>query len=439
MNPNVKTVIKKQKRMLMLGDWHGASTGFGTVTKNILPHILKHYGDGLHIFFVAINYFGEPYVEGNMTVVSAKNYYTPLLEDGTTSAEPNPHGKHAFCMQLLGDKLGFDLVFLIHDIGLLDKNNIFQFLNEAHAYKQQNNLRNFKSVLYTPVDSRLTKEHIRNLHCIDTIITYNKFSRHEIVRNRPELLKRVKTIPHGINPDDFFVMEPAEVKKFREQYFGVENAGKIIFCNINRNQPRKAIGETILAFIEAKEQWPDAHLPPPFLYLHMLEKDPLMSGYDLREIFAQTDLVEGKDYKIAPQEFFTQANGADIATLRAIYNASDIYITTTTGEGWGLSVVEAFACRTPVILPLHTSFTEISSNGERAHTMHNMVPFINQFDQTIRMQTDIFECAEVMIQAAHELRSGESKKMINAAQQYARSLSWKAISDRFVEYFDELM
>lgn len=424
--------------MLMLADWHMASTGFGTVTRNILPHILKHYGDDMHIFFVAINYFGEPYVEGNITVVSAKNYYTPLLDDGITSAEPNPHGKHAFCMQLLGDKLGFDLVFLIHDIGLIDKNNLFLFLKEAHAYKQQNNLRNFKSVLYTPVDSRLTKEYIKNIHCIDTIITYNKFSRHEIVRNRPELLKRVKTIPHGINSDDFFVMPPEEVREFREQYFGVNNAGKVIFSNINRNQPRKAIGETILAFIEAKQQWPD-DLPAAFLYLHMLDKDPLMSGYDLREIFSQTDLVEGEDYKIAPQEFFTQANGADIATLRAIYNSSNIFVTTTTGEGWGLSVVEAFACRTPVILPLHTSFAEISNNGMRAYVMYNMVPFINQFDQTIRWQTDIFECAEVMIQAARELQTGESKKMIDAAQRYAKSLSWKAISERFIEYFDELL
>lgn len=438
MNPNKKIIVKKQKRMLMLGDWHGASTGFGTVTKNILPHILKHYGKDMHIFFVAINYFGEPYVEGNLTVVSAKNYYVPMLEDGVTLAEPNPHGKHSFCMQLLGDELGFDLVFLIHDIGLLDKNLIFSFLSEAKAHKQKNNQRNFKSVLYTPVDSYLTKAQVRNIHSIDTIITYNNFSRNQIVGIRPELIKRVKNIPHGINQDDFFVMPEPEMHKFRNEFFGEKNARKIIFSNINRNQPRKAIGETILAFIEAKKEWPE-DMPAPFLYLHMLERDPLMSGYDLPEIFLQTDLVEGEDYKIAPQEYFTQANGADIATLRSIYNSSDVYLTTTTGEGWGLGVCEAFACRTPVILPLHTSFLEISALGKRAYGMANMVPFINQFDQTIRFQTDIYECAEMMVHAARELLGRTNKKMLDEAEQYAKSLSWKGIAERFIGYFDELL
>lgn len=424
--------------MLILADWHGASTGFGTVTNNILPYIQAHYGKDLLIVMVAINYFGEEYTVGNLTVVSAKNYFVPEPQAAGEGQpmkviEPDPFGRHSFLRILAIDEVGFDLCFIIQDLSIVS--DLAVTMKEMKKYKQAQNKRNFKSLVYMPVDAKLTKAELYNIDFFDTIVTYNEFSRNEIVRNRPELLKKVKKIPHGNSSKDFFPMPEQEVAEFRKAYFG-DNADKIIFANINRNQPRKAIGETILAFIEAKKEW--ALERQPFLYLHMMEKDPLMWGYDLKKIFAQTDLVENVDYMIAPQEFFTKSNGAPISLLRSIYNAVDICITTTTGEGWGLSVTEAFACRKPVILPLNTSLIEISNNGQRAYGMTNMVPFINEFDHVIREQTDIYECADTMKGAAKNLLSGIDKPIIDAAQRYVGTLTWKSVSDKFIAYFDEL-
>ena len=42
-----------------------------------------------------------------------------------------------------------------------------------------------------------------------------------------------------------------------------------------------------------------------------------------------------------------------------MYNAADLYLTTSLGEGWGLGVTEAMACHTPVAMPRHTSLAEI--------------------------------------------------------------------------------
>lgn len=442
MNYNQKVVVKKKKRILLLADWHRASTGFGTVTKNILPHIMSHYGDDLMIFFVAINYFGEPYEEGNMTVVSARNFFTPEMQDGTM-AEPDPLGTHSFLMKLLADELGFDLAFIIYDIGLIKK--MIPTMKEFKLYRQKEKKKNFKTVIYSPVDHDLTKDDIEGLDFVDTIITYNEYSRNQVIRHKTLKATKVKVIPHGSNQIDFHPMDETVVSVFRKTYFGLgkDSDNKIIYSNINRNQPRKAISDTILAFIQAKESWPKEGVlagKKPFLYLHMLDKDPLMFGYDLKIIFSQTDLIEGEDYMIAPQEYFTSENGADISILRGIYNASDICITTSLGEGWGLGVTESMACRTPVIVPCHTSFVEISGgNGNRAHVVEYMVPFISPFDHRIRNQVDIDEFANMMIEAAEKRVEGSDMQMIEAAEKYVKSLSWRNISKQFVDCFDDLM
>lgn len=50
------------------------------------------------------------------------------------------------------------------------------------------------------------------------------------------------------------------------------------------------------------------------------------------------------------------------ASLVGFYNLADLLLTTTKGEGWGLSITEALACGTPVAMPDHTSCAEIGGH-----------------------------------------------------------------------------
>jgi glycosyltransferase involved in cell wall biosynthesis len=45
--------------------------------------------------------------------------------------------------------------------------------------------------------------------------------------------------------------------------------------------------------------------------------------------------------------------------VREIYNAADLMLTTTLGEGWGFALTEALACGCPIAAPAHTSCWEI--------------------------------------------------------------------------------
>ena len=50
-----------------------ARTGFGTVSKNIVRELKKHFKEEIDLHIIAINYFGVPYFEDDKTyIVSAK-------------------------------------------------------------------------------------------------------------------------------------------------------------------------------------------------------------------------------------------------------------------------------------------------------------------------------------------------------------------------------
>lgn len=301
------------KKVLCLFDYV-ARTGFGTVSKNIVHELKKHYGNKLHLDIIAINYFGEPFQEDENTyVISAR------LND----VKDDPYGRYFFLKVLKEND--YDGIFIMQDLGVIV--SFMDVLVHIKQEKKDNNKKVFKSIFYTPVDCKLVYQLVKGLEFFDLLVTYTEYGRKEINRVRPEL--KVKVIPHGNNSKDFY---PEKDEAFRKEYFG-ENADKFIITNINRNQPRKDFPNTIFGFIEAKEQW-NKNIPEPFLYLHTHPKDPM--GWDIRAIMLQTNLVEDKDYKLLPKEY--EEGGCTTEIMNKIYNASDVHLTTTLGEGWGMCI-----------------------------------------------------------------------------------------------------
>jgi glycosyltransferase involved in cell wall biosynthesis len=401
-----------------------ARTGFGTVSKNIVKELKKHYGDNLQLDVIAINYFGEPYHEDDNTfVISAR------LND----VNDDPFGRFFF-LKILKETDAYDGVFICQDLGTIT--SFMEVLEHIKQDKKENNKKVFKSIFYTPVDCpQLIYPLVKGLDFFDVLVTYTEFGRKLINKLRPEL--KVKVVPHGNSSKDFFPMAEEDIKKFRQEYFG-ENADKFIITNINRNQPRKDIPNTIFGFIEAKEVWRD-ELPKPFLYLHTHPKDPM--GWDIRALMMQTDLVEDVDYKLLPKEYEEQ--GTETELVNKIYNASDVYLTTTLGEGWGLGFSEAAACKVPIIAPYTTSFIEMSNYGKNAYMLESLYPFVNETDNVIRQQTDIYEIAETIKYVA-EAKCGLLEELnakailqekIENNYKWSKKIEWSEVCKSWVEYF----
>jgi D-inositol-3-phosphate glycosyltransferase len=409
----------KEKRIFAMFDYV-ARTGFGTVSSNIVKELKKHFGSNIKLDIVAINYFGEPYWEDENTLVQSGK-----LNDVNT----DDFGRYFFLKKLNDND--YDGVFICQDLGVISP--ILEIVNYIKNKKREENRKGFKTIFYFPVDTALIKELTKNLELADLLVTYTDYGRKEVLKHRPELKTKIKVINHGNNAKDFYPLSQEQRNKFRQEYFGV-NANKFIITNVNRNQPRKDIPNTIFGFIEAKKIW-QSDLPKPFLYLHCHPQDPL--GWDIRVVLNQTDLVEDIDYKLLPKEY--EHSMASIEILNSIYNASDVYLTTTLGEGWGLTFSESASCKVPIIAPYSTSFMEMSNYGENAYMLESLYPFCNT-DNLIREQTDIYEIGEKLLEVAiaKQNNTEQYNKKIQKSYDWVSSLEWGIICKKWIEYFKEI-
>lgn len=395
-----------------------AKTGYGTVSKNLVKEVRKHFGDNLKLEIIAINYFGESFYED-------KNTYVNAIIDTDKSDE---HGRYLVLKKLRENS--FDGIFILNDLGVVSP--VLEVIDYINKEKRQHNLKQFKIIYYFPVDCEMIPELCKNLEICNLLVTYTEYGKAIVEKHRPELKGKIKTIPHGNNSKDFYPLPEEEIKKFRSEYFG-HNASKFIITNVNRNQPRKDLPNTIFGFMAAKEMWSNTG-QQPFLYLHCHPQDPM--GWDLRVILKQTDLIEDKDYKLLPKEL--ENNLADVDTLNKIYNASDLFLTTTLGEGWGLSFSEAASCRIPIIAPNSTSFIEMSGYGKNAWMLKNLYKFVNN-DNFIRYQTDQYEVGEKILQVFIEKTTDDKEYRIKIQRsfEWAKSLEWNLVCKKWIEYFKQ--
>jgi len=423
-----KHIPLKRLKILCLFDY-AANTGFATVSKNIVPRLKQYFGtDNLVLDICAINYFGDKYQEDKNTTVFSALKSMPIKKMPNLKDD---FGRFGFLnvLAMSNDdngidkvppwEMGYDGIFIIQDPGII--NSLVLDLEVIQQRNKKEKRKQFKSIVYFPVDHNITSSAmISRMDFFDEIVTYNEFCRDQILKLRPAWRRKLRVIPHGISLGDFYPLPADQASDFRRQYFG-QNAGKFIILNLNRNQSRKDIPCTIFAFEELRKQNKDV-----FLYLHMNPKDPL--GWDLRGLLAQTSLIEGQDFMFPPVA--QENHGADLPTLNGIYNACDVYVTTTLGEGWGLTVTEAMACKLPVICPLNTSLIDISGSGKRAYCLENLYPIAQIADNTKREQCDFVEVADRMQQVYRDKKSGNEilKNKVDEAFSYVQTLDWDIVA-----------
>lgn len=398
-------------RILATFDYN-APTGFSTVSKNLVSQWRKTFGDAMKMDIVAVNYFGEDYSEGpNIRVISAKK--KDIAQDDW--------GRYVFMRSLVD--IDYDLIFILADLGTVVP--MIPHLKKIRDDKAKANRRQFKSLLYFPVDFALTPNLGVGLEFFDYLATYTDFGRTHAIRVNHKIEKKIHVVPHGNNSENFYPVSPEEAKAFRKEYFG-RNADKFIVGSVNRNQSRKDIPTTIFGFMEYWEE----HNRESFLYLHMHPKDPM--GWNLRTILSQTPLREGRDFAFPKEEDYNK--GADVKKLNLIYNSFDCFLSTATGGGWELTVTEAMSARKPVIIPKHTSLEHLGGKeGERAYFLETLYPIVAMVDNIIRFQSDLYEISDALARVKKDLddKSPELQAKLDSADRFISTLDWQGIAKTF--------
>lgn len=403
---NTKFKAPQEKiRVLAYCDAPTCATGFATVSRNILSGL---YSTGRYdIDILGINYWGDPH-----------NFPFRIWPTGTNS-ERDPYGRKKVFGMI--PRMQYDLLFFLQDSFIMD------FLPELHTYLR-NNGKDFKSVCYFPVDGPPEEKWMQHIDACDYTVAYSEFGKQEAMKAYPSM-KEPLVIPHGVNTKDYHVLPDKDVMAFKAQYFG-GLADKFVFTNLNRNQQRKDIPRTIAAFAEFRKQRPDS-----ILYLHMAKKD---QGWDLEKVVKNYGLSTREDV-IFPENFGPN-QGYPREIVNMIYNISDCVLSTTLGEGWGLSWTEAMAAKTPVIMPANTALVEniteergwLAKSGSNP-SLFTVVPNDNE---VVRPLVDTEDLVAKMIEVYDNPE--EAKRRAENAYVWATTqMEWQScVVPQWVEVFD---
>lgn len=301
--------VKEKQKILWCGD-AVSHTGFARVTHEVLS--VLHQTWDVHV--LGVNYYGDPHEY-------PYNIYPAALGGDVWGVNRLPQ---------LVQHIKPDVVVLLNDPWVCK-----DYMNVLNNFSKDGGNKPFKVVCYVPIDSpNISAEYTRILSAADCVVAYTKFGLDEM--KATGLSTSTAIIPHGLNTKDFYPIAKKEARerlKLPEDWF-------IVGC-VNRNQPRKRMDLALEYFTRFAKGKPDNIR----FYFHGALKDV---GWDLLQL---ADYYGIQNRIILTSTDLTAAKGAPKELLKYIYSSFDVQISTTIGEGWGLTTAEGMACKTPQIVP----------------------------------------------------------------------------------------
>ncbi len=173
------------------------------------------------------------------------------------------------------------------------------------------------------------------------IITVSQFSKQDIVKQYGVNSNKIDVVYNGINTR-FKPLNQIEQHNIREQYTN----GKPFFIYVGSLNPRKNIENTLKAFDTFKKQTQSNHQ-------FVIVGEQLWSSQSIKDCY--NNLAYKSDV-VFTGRLFNEALGNLLASATALLYVSYF-------EGFGIPVIEAMQCGTPVITSTKTSLPEIAGNA----------------------------------------------------------------------------
>lgn len=318
-------------KILFYGESPVVATGLAQVTRTIVDACQL---EGHTVEIVGTNHNGVEYFDKTVFPYNI----VPLIDKND-----------AYAVETTVQKIrehDYDVLFVSTDFG-----------RDQFIYKviEDNNINTFVIGYYAVDCDVLNAQTFNSLAYCNVKLTYTQHGKRVIEGYRPDFKGMVSAVPLACEPDVFYPLNSDERRKARKEIFRVEDDDTFIVINVNRNQARKNLAKTLQVFHEFHKECPNS-----LLYMHCQQNDV---GGHIPTMARMIGMEPGKDVLFTDERFHV-LQGFSREYLNRIYNAADCLLSTSLGEGWGLSTTEAMCARTPVLVPNNTAFTEIvGDNG----------------------------------------------------------------------------
>lgn len=331
-------------KIAWLGDG-GVQTGFGRVTTELTDRLV---GMGHDVSILAVNYRGD-------AAPSKVRMFMP------TQKVPTDIFGYTRVVEVLGD-VEPDVVVILNDPFICLH---YLFTNEFDP--QQILLRYRPVVTYQPRDGTNPPETWDRLRTIagkdgtafpvSRQVAMSKFGQ--------AMMPGSDLVYHGIDTEVFHQATPQRPlfssngkritsKADAKEAFGYPSAAFLVL-RVDKNSWRKDFASTWKALLPSMHKHSDI-----LVHFHCAGSGRGENGVQMPALWTR-DMETAPRFNL-PDRLDTFSNW-QINDLVALYNAADVFVTTSMGEGFGLTIAEALACGTPVIAQNVSSIPEVVGPG----------------------------------------------------------------------------
>jgi glycosyltransferase involved in cell wall biosynthesis len=225
---------------------------------------------------------------------------------------------------------------------------------------------------------------------------------------------------HGVDTNIF---KPENVDK---TVHGIED-DKFVFFHLGANSGRKMIWRLIKCFHEFSKDKDDVVL--------LIRTNP-EKEYNLVEFtkFRFPELFEKKKLYFSLASMFTPV---PYEFLAGFYKMCDVYISTSSGEGFGIPYIESMACKKPIITPNHSSTPELITEKIDDIGPRGIATKIDTFATDMTYFIDKGICSvEDTVKAMNTLYGNKKKREEfgeNGLKFVKRFCNWDDISKKLLE------
>lgn len=309
------------KKLLWIGD-AVCDSGFSRVTHEVCDRLKEKYS----ISILGLNYRGDPH--------------------------PYPYPIYPAFVLGCKDFLGIDRISEI--VPSIDP-DIIVILNDPYNFPKY-----FTALRKTPLQPVpvLGIVAIDGKNCLGTALNgltntvfWTDFAKQEAINCG--FIAPSSVIPLGVDLDIYRPQDQRQARAFIG--FNDELLDKYVVGNVNRNQPRKRLDLTIDYFCKWVK---DYNIPDAYLFVHVCPTGEV--GYDCAQLMKyyglNKRLIRSQPgvWKGLPQE-----------EMASIYSCFDVQVSTTQGEGFGLTTLEGMACGIPQIIPHWSALGEWATAASR--------------------------------------------------------------------------